>query len=183
MTLEKLKAQMDKAVAEFQKTGDMTAIQAASKATDKAKAEIAKEQAVKLGVEAAALAGKREELEKKVFAAVQTLGLDKEIKSMKVKGFNYFIDCDYELAGEQVHNVANVGLIHFQAPKVKKAGGGGTGKSKDEYGLSLLEIVDKYGTDAEKAAIAATESNSKSWQLKVAVKKAAIAAGKLAPVK
>lgn len=68
--------------------------------------------------------------------------------------------------------------------KARKGGtGGGAGKSKDEYGIGLSEIATKYGTAEEQTAIANAENNSKSWQLKQAVKKRVIASGELTPVK
>ena len=66
--------------------------------------------------------------------------------------------------------------------KAHKAGAGATGKTKTEFGVSLNEVFEKFATPADKAKLAGA-SNSRQWQVKVAVKKRALAAGLLAPVK
>ena len=183
MTLAELKGQMTAAVKAFQETGDMTAIQAASKAMDKATAEVAKETATKLQAEAEQLAGAREKLASAIHGQVKALGIDKLITDVKGWGFVYKIDKANPAELDVVYKTVSLTTAVIKA---RKAGGtgGGAGKSKDEYGLSLSEIVAKFATPEELAAISAEGiSNSKSWQLKVAVKKAAIAAGKLAPAK
>jgi len=182
MTLEELKVQMTAAVKKFQETGEMGDIQAVTKAMDKAKADIAKEQATKLQAEATALAGAREKLAASIHAQVKALGIDKAITDVKGWGFTYKVDKANPAEPDIVYKTVSLSTA---VVKTRKGGGtgGGAGKSKDEYGLSLSEIVAKFATPDELAAINAADTNSKSWQLKVAVKKAAIAAGKLAPVK
>ena len=186
--LDELKGKMTEAVKVFTATGNMEAIQAVNAELNKAKADIAKTEGTRLLAEAEALAGKRGELESKVKQAVSALGLDKLLAEVKAKGFTYTIDHKetdkgvIDSAGE-VSVKGGVGLL-VSSVRTRKAGaGGGAGKSKDEYGMSLSDIVDKFATADEQAAIVGADSNSKSWQLKVAVKKRAIADGKLAPVK
>lgn len=181
MGIEELQSQMAAAIA----NNDVGAMEAVAAQIVASKKERAKVEAVKLQKEAEQLAGKREALAAEVFKAVGSLGLDDKLRALKARGFSYYVKTSYTVPGEpEVHQQASCGLILGQALKVKKAaGGGGTGKSKDEYGMSLGEIVEKWGTDKEKAEIAATESNSKSWQLKVAVKKRVLASGELKPAK
>ena len=135
--------------------------------------------------EAEALAKQRESLAVRIHEAVKALGLDKEIAELKARGFNYYIKTSYTVPGQpDVHQQPSCGLILAQAPKVKGASGnGGAGKSKDEFGMSLGEIFDKFATDADKARLTEATTNSSQWQVKVAVKKRAIAEGLLAPVK
>ena len=199
MSIEELKAQMALAVKTFNETGDMTKIQEVSNAMNKQKVEIARANADKLLKENEALAGNREMLAKslhRVIAGSVTCKNDTEaielvkqlsgdiqsLPAMKAWGFTYKVDKANPSEPDVVYKTVSLSTA---VVKVRKAGGGGgaVGKSKDEYGLSLQEIVDKFATDDEKVAITGAETNSKSWQLKVAVKKAAIAAGKLAPVK
>ena len=174
---------MTAAVKKFQETGEMGDIQAVTKAMDKAKADIAKEQATKLQAEAVALAGAREQLAGKIHVAVKALGLDKAITDVKGWGFTYKVDKANPAELDITYKAVSLSTAVVKTRKAGGSGGGGGGKSKEEYGMSLTEIVAKFATPEELTAIAAADSNSKSWQLKVAVKKAAIAAGKLAPAK
>jgi len=65
--------------------------------------------------------------------------------------------------------------------KAPKAGNGGYqgGKTKDEYGMSLGDVFEKFANNDERTKLAAATSNSTQWQVKVAVKKRAIAEGLL----
>lgn len=184
--LDELKTQMAEAVKVFQDTGNMELIQATSNAMNKAKAEIAKAQAEVLLKESEKLAGARELLAVSIHEAVITgkslANINQSLKDVKAWGFTYKVD--NAVPGAEDVRYKSVALT-TAVVKTRKAGGGGgtTGKSKDEYGLSLTEIVDKFATPEELTAIAGADTNSKSWQLKVAVKKRAIAEGKLAPLK
>ena len=134
--------------------------------------------------ETEALAGKREALANKIGVAVKALGVDKEIAELKAKGFNYYIKTSYEVPGQPVvHQQASCSLALSQPAKKASGGTGGSGKSKDEFGLSLGEIFDKFASETDKAKLVAATTNSSQWQVKVAVKKAAIAAGLIKPVK
>jgi len=185
-TLAELQNKMKLAVEEFNKSGDMSQIQAVSAELNKAKAEIAKAQAEKVRVEAEALAGKREDLATRIHAA-NRMGqpfpnLDKELTAVKAWGFTYKVDKANPNEPDVTYKAVQLSV---QTVKVKtgKGGGGNTGKSKDEYGKSLGEIFEEFATDKDRAKLAAATSNSAQWQAKVAVKKAAIASGALKPVK
>lgn len=179
--MNELQTKMAEAIAK----NDMAAMEQIAAEIVKTKGDRHKAEAEKLRAEAEALAGKREELGSKVFKAVQALGLDAELKAVKAKGFNYLIDMTYPVPGEpDVHQKANCALLVPTVKAKTSTGAGSTGKSKDEFGMSLSEIVARYATTVELAAIDEPGiTNSKSWQLKVAVKKRAIASGLLAPVK
>ena len=186
--LEEMQKAMSEAVEIFKTTGDMSKIQEVSNAMNKAKTEIAKAEADRLLKESEALAGKREALANAINTAVKALNLDSQLASVKSKGFSYTINHMEDDKGRidangTVKVLGGVGLL-VTAIKTRKAGNGnGGGKSKEEYGISLSEIVSKFATPEEQLAIANAETNSKSWQLKVVVKKRAIAEGKLPPVK
>ena len=179
-TLEELKNKMAEAVQAFKDTGDMTAIQAVSKEMDKAKSELAKQEAARLLKESEALAGAREELAAKIHEAIKALKLDKELKAVKAWGFTYKVD-------RAVPNELDVSYkavtLSTQQVKVKQAGAGAGGRSKEEYGVSLGAIFNKFATEEDKVKLAQATSNSGQWQVKVAVKKKAIADGLLTPVK
>ncbi len=180
--LEELKAKMAEAIKTFQANGDMAGIQAVSKEMDRAKSEIAKSEATRLQAEAVALAGKREQLAASIHNAIRGIpGTDKQLAEVKAWGFTYKVD--RANPNEPDITYKSVSLTTAVIKARKGSNGGGAGKSKDEYGISLSEIVDKYGTPEELAAIGSADSNSKSWQLKQAVKKRVIASGELAPVK
>lgn len=185
MTLEQLNKAIAEAGAKFaaeQTEENFTALQAAMKARDKAKAEVAKEQAEKARAEAEALAGKREALATAIHQQVRQLGLDKSLAEVKSWGFTYKLD--KMVPNESDTSYKSVALS-VQTVKVKtgKGGGGNTGKSKDEYGKSLGEIFEEFANDEDRTKLAAATSGSAQWQVKVAVKKAAIASGALKPVK
>lgn len=181
MSIQELQAQMADAIAK----NDVGAMEAIAGQIVAGKKERAKVEADKLLKEAEQLAGKREALGARIFSAVQSLGLDKELVDMKARGFNFYVKTSYTVPGQpEVHQVASCGLILVTAPKTRKAGGtGASGKSKDEYGLSLQEIVEKFATAKEQAEIDSADSNSKMWQKKMIVKKRAIAEGLLTPAK
>lgn len=176
-TLQELTKLMGEAVS----SNDITKMLEVAGDIKKLKAEVAKAEAERLEKEANELADVRkaavEKLEKtfrptdKVYASI--LATMAEIKAI---GFHYL----YIAEGNQTQ-------IGYDFPSVKTAtkhsgGGGQSGKSKAEFGLSLSEIVEKFATEAEKKAIEAEPDNSKSWALKNKVKKQAIADGKLKPV-
>lgn len=181
MSIQDLQAQMAEAIAK----NDVASMEAIAGQIVAGKKERAKVEADKLLKEAEQLAGKREALGAKIFHVVQGLGLDKELVEMKSKGFSYFVKTSYTVPGQpEVHQQASCGLILVTAPKTHKAGGSGaSGKSKDEYGLSLSEIVEKFATAEERAAIVSAVNNSQSWQKKMVVKKRAIAERLLPPIK
>jgi len=78
----------------------------------------------------------------------------------------------------------HIALTVPQAPNVKtgRGGSGGPGKTKTEFGLSLDAVFQKFATDKEKAELEAEKDNSTKWDMKVLVKKAAIASGALKPL-
>ena len=182
MTIEELKGKMQEAVKVFQDTGDMSGIQAVSKEMDRAKSELAKQEAVRLQKEAETLAGAREELAIKIHDAVKELKLDKELKAVKAWGFAYKVDKANPDELDIIYKSVN--LTTRQVKKAKAGtGGAARGKSKDEYGISLGEIFNRFATDEDKKRYAAAASNSGQWQVKVAVKKRALDAGLLQPIK
>lgn len=181
MSIQDLQAQMAAAIAK----NDVGTMEAIASQIVAGKKERAKVEADKLLKEAEQLAGKREETQVALFKVIADLNIDGKLRAVKAKGFSYFIKTSYTVPGQpEVHQQASCGLILVTAPKTKRAGGtGASGKSKDEYGLSLSEIVAKFATAEEQAEIDMAETNSKSWQKKLVVKKRAIAEGLLPPVK
>lgn len=161
------------------KQNDMAAIEVLAKevlatATARHKAELEA-----IAKDDVALAGKREQLGKAIHALIVGLKLDKSLKDCKAWGFNYKAD---GLAPEGPDVRFNtVSLLTPQAPKTKGGKGGG-GKSKSEFGMSLGDIAEKFGTPEEKAAIANLSGNP-AYFAKLDVKKRAIQAGLLKPAK
>ena len=181
-TIEELQGKMKLAVAEFNKTGDMKAIQAVSAELNKAKAELAKVEADKIRKEAEELAGKRETLAHQIHQLVRDLKLDKAIIGVKGWGFTYKVDKANPSEPDVSYKSVQLAVATVKA-KTGKGGVGATGKSKDEYGKSLGEIFEEYATVEDIENLAKATSNSSQWQVKVAVKKRAITAGLLKPVK
>jgi len=120
---------------------------------------------------------------------------------VRAKGFTYTTDHNEDEKGRVDPNgavkvVGGVGLL-IPAIKTRKAnGGGGGGKTRDEFGMSLSEVFDKFATSEDRAKLEEAEAkdksaseklgkttNSNAWRVKNEVKKAALAAGLLAPAK
>ena len=185
MSLADLQKQMSEALA----ANDVRKIEEIATAIVRSKSERAREEAELARKESEALAGKREELANSIKSMVKKLGLDKSIADVKAKGFNYTIDHKEDEKGRldpngSVRVTGGVGLI-VPAVKARKAGGvgGGAGKTKDEFGMSLTEVFDKFATKEDQEKLATAESNSAQWQVKNSVKKRAIKDGLLAPAK
>ena len=197
MSIVELKSNLEAAL----KSGDMEAITKASQDVVEFQRAQAKVEAEKAKAEMEKMSGARLEL---------ATSLTKSIKASKLGKANFSISvADLELAVELVKLLPDVvskvkavkgSVVSFKLPDeqsdvarvalavitTKRASGGGTvarGKSKDEYGMSLGEIFDKFATPEDKAKLAAATSNSSQWQVKVSVKKRGIATGQLAPVK
>lgn len=187
-TLEQLK--QDIAIAAT--TGDDNAFNALIKEYNSRKGEVAKQLAQAAAKEAEALAGDREKLAVEIHNGIMLLAyystkpdkvkqgtglladLGDKLIAMKASGFTFKLDTP-EVTYKSVA---------LAVPVIKVSKGGGThGSSKGEYGMSLQEIYDKFATDEDKVKMAAAEGNSAQWQVKNAVKKAALAAGTLKPAK
>lgn len=174
MTIEELKKAMGKALAE----DDTAEVLRISSEIHKQKQAVAKAEAEKLKAEGEKLAGAREKLAIAIHGAVVGLGLKAQLDAVKAHGFTYKLD-GYPEADIRYKSVALV----VPTVKARGGGGGGAGKTKAEFGMSLGELVDKYATEEEKAAITNAASGSQSWQLKVAVKKRLIKDSIIAPTK
>ena len=142
----------------------------------KMKAEASKAIAAQAQAEAEAMAGDRALLADKILEAVKAVVTVKELTAVKATGYTFRLPDDQSEKARVALTVPTV--------KVAKSGNGGAsaGKSKDEYGVSLGEIFDKYATAEDKANLAEAETNSKQWQVKTAVKKRAIKEGGLKPL-
>jgi len=183
MTMDDIRKQLMEAAAK----GDVEAVLKLTAEADKLKKAEAKEKAEAAAKEAAELAGVRTELAEKIGAALkpvsaklfydkatQTDSTNAVLEGVKATGY-YF---EYS-----VEKGISFGLRHPTVKVAHSGGGGNTGKSKAEFGMSLDEIFQKFATDEDKAKLEAAASNSAKWTVKVTVKKAAIAAGLLQPVK
>ena len=179
-TLAELKAKIAAALT----SGDDTAFMAAVGQLAKAKSEVAKAQAAQAQAEATQLAGAREKLAVDIFKDVKAgkaiENIAYRLKAVKATGFTFSLDMP------DANGVMTVQKsVSLSVPSVKKprgSGAGTIGKTKDEYGMSLGEVAERFGTAEEKAKVAAA-SGSQQWQAKVAIKKRAIAEGLLKPLK
>ena len=153
--------------------------------------------------EAESLAGVREILTLKIWEAVHALGLEGELAKVKAKGFTFKLNIP---VGDKEHPEGiKYTRVMLDTPTIRvkgTGGGGGTGKTKDTYGLSLDEVYEKHATADEKtkmvAAIKSDEdkatknkagggegknSGGEQWKVKNDVKKRVIASGDLKPQK
>lgn len=171
-TIDELKAKMKEALA----SGDTKAIEEVASAITKGKADRRKVEVEAIQKEAEKLAGAREKLASSIWNMLKGIpDMPKQLEAVKATGFTYKLDAEG----------ITYKAVMLAVPSVKRGAGGrtGGGKSKDEFGMSLGEIFDKFATQPEKNLLAAAPSNSAQWQVKVAVKKRAIKDGLLAPVK
>ena len=197
VTFDGLKKQLQDALA----SGDVDAITKASQAVAdfqraqaRVAAEKAREETNRLSGERQALA---EELTKSIKASklgkanfsitLEQIGIAQELVKLApdivkqveaVKGTTVI----FKLPDEQ-SDKARVALAVVPTKRASGGGVGRTGKTSEEYGMSLNEVYEKFATPEDKAKMASATSNSSQWQIKVAVKKQAIANGQLAPVK
>jgi len=153
------------------------------------KAEVAKAQA-----EVEAMAGDREALAILIHGKIKGLGLDKDLLKLKSWGFTYKVD--KANPAELDVSYKAVALTTATVKRASSGNGGGAGKTKDEFGVSLAEVYEKFATAEDHAKLAeakikdelATEklgktTNSNQWRVKNEVKKRAIAENLIAPVK
>jgi len=187
-TMEQLKADLNKAI----QSGNDVAFNAAFQAIAKRKSEIAKEAAAQALKEQEALAGIRAQTSASLLKTVQAIpNLNNILADVKANGFTYTPRGTLDVNGVPQTNDS----LALKVPVLRKSssgGSGGAGKTKAEYGMSLDEVYDKYANDEDKAKFAKAvedagadkkQLNSKTWQIKNAVKTRAIAEGTLVPVK
>jgi len=149
----------------------------------KHKANIQKVAAEAARKEAEALAGGREKLARALQKEVNTPALQKRLREVKAYGFRFSIDRVDTPPGQAPVNVE--GGTTLLVPEVKtgrRGAGGAAGKTKAEYGMTLQEVFDKFATDADREKLAAADGSTAEYNVKLAVKKNAIADKKLTPV-
>ena len=190
MDIKELQAKMAAAIA----NNDVKAIEEIASQIVKGKSDRAKAEAEKQVKEAEALAGVRDALAGELHKAIKAMKLDKRLTDVKAWGFTYKVDKANPAEPDVIYRSVS---LSTQQIKARKAGaGGGAGKTKDEFGMSLQEVFDKFATAADKTKLAEAEvkdkaasdklgksTNSNAWRVKNDVKKAALAAEKIAPVK
>jgi hypothetical protein len=147
------------------------------------KAEVAKAAQEAAQKEQEALAGARQELATRIYQAVKGVVKTTDFEAVKAHGFTFKLD-EPDATGTMIHYKSVALLVPVIKAAKKSTGNGGTHtSSKAEYGKTLDEIFQEFATAEDKAKLEAAESNSAKWQVKNAVKKAALAAGKLQPAK
>lgn len=198
-TLEELQVQIKAAAI----AGDNDKVMELAGEIGKFKADVRKAAIEADRKESEALAGVREELAKSIHVVVSGLpDIHVSLAKVKAKGFMFKLDIP---KGDKDHPEGIRYLsVQLDTPtiRVKGTGGGGTGKTKDTYGLSLDEVYEKHATADEKtkmvAAIKSDEdkatknkagggegknSGGEQWKVKNDVKKRVIASGELKPQK
>jgi hypothetical protein len=162
------------------------------------KGEVNRLEAERIKAEAQALAGVREKAATLIHSyLVNDKRIAKLLADTKSLGFTFKLDT------AEV-NYKSVALTVPTAPTAKHTGGGGGGKSQAEFGMKLDEIFAKFATDEQKAEVSKVNANaeekvkvepdagkhaaikhaanSKTYQIKIDVKRKAIADGNLKPV-
>ena len=158
--------------------GDDGALVLATSKLAKFKAEIAKAQAEALKKESEAMAGIRQKMAEKLLGKITQVypKIADMLAEVKATGFSFYLPDEGSVT-------SRVGLSVPVIKARKAGGGGGTGKtSKDEFGKSLDEIYQAFKTAEDEAKMAEATTNTKQWQVKTAVKKAALASGALKPL-
>jgi len=178
--IEKTIEQLKQDIAIAATTGDDTSFNALIKEYNSRKAEVAKALQEAARKEAEALAGVRQDESMAIYKDIKKLvpEIVKRLEAVKATGFTFKLDYP-DVNGVMTH----VKSVALAVPAIKTAKGGARISSKGEYGMSLDEIFQQFATDEEKAKLKAAEGNSAKWQIKNAVKKAALKAGLLQPAK
>jgi len=146
--------------------------------------------------ESEALAGAREALATAIHEQVKALKLDKSLKDMRAWGFTYKVDRANPNEPDVEYKSVSLSVTAIKERKASSGNGGGAGKTKDEYGLSLGEVFERFANDDDRGKLAEAEAsdkvaseklghstNSNAWRIKNQVKKRALADGLLAPTK
>lgn len=147
--------------------------------------------------EAKALEGARQAIATAIHTAVNGLVIDgKKIKpildSVKATGFIYKLDvtASVDTDGKKIEGVV-FKSVALTVPTIKLGkgkcsignNGGRSGRTMEEYGISLDEVFQAHKNADDVAAFEAAEGlepkarNTKQWQIKTAVKKRVIEAG------
>ncbi len=165
--------------------GGTDALMAAVGNLSKAKGLIAKAKAEALKAEAEALSGIRASKATSIYAIIAgNAEIVKALADTKAKGFTFTVSGLPDATGTPVV----IKSVSLAVPAIKgtRAGvGGGAGKTKTMYGMSLAEVFAKYATSEEQAKLDSCEEpniNSKQWQIKTAVKDRVVESGELKSV-
>lgn len=165
--------------------GATDALMAAVGNLSKAKGLIAKAKAESLKAEAEALSGIRASKATSIYSIIAgNAEIKAALAETKAKGFTFTVSGLPDATGTPVV----IKSVSLAVPTVKgsRVGvGGGAGKTKAQFGMSLAEVFAKYATGEEQAKLEACEEpniNSKQWQIKTAVKDRVVASGELRPV-
>jgi len=174
---------------------DIQAIEKLNAEWNKDKAERRKAQLEAEQKEAVALAGVREkvaiEIHERLIANKPINNLVARLQEVKAHGFTFKLDED----GITYKAVA-LTVPTIKAKREGTGNGGGAGKTKDEYGMSLQEVYDKFHTAEDEVKLAeakAADEDVKAktgksnqvnqWRVKNSVKVRVIADGTLKPQK
>jgi hypothetical protein len=182
---EKTIEQLKQEIAIAATTGDDNAFNSLIKEYNSRKAEVAKAMQAAAQKEAEALAGDREKLATAIHKSVMKIaGLAEDLAAVKATGFTFKVDSE----GIVYKSVA------LAVPTIKVARTSTGTRNSSPTGNSLEADYQAYATDEDKAKIAAIENdlasgaidtktaNSRKWVVKNAVRKTAIAEGKLQPI-
>lgn len=192
MSLQELQAKMKKAI----ESGDAKAIEDIAQEIVKSKGDRRKADAAAAQKEAEDLAGVRQSLAELIRQAIDETIPDLAAQLSKVK-------CDefrYQAKGKLDANQTPLAdsAVGLNVPVTKKAstGNGSAGKTKDEFGLSLAEVFEKFATDEDRTKLVKAEvkdedvlkrtgKTNRGYQhnVKNEVKKRALADGLLTPSK
>jgi len=169
------------ALSEVAKTGDVANIRAAVKALDEAEKVQAKELKAKADAEFEAKSAARLELTERIKATIGKVADSFREEVVKLVGLDEAVvrwSVDYKNG-----NLIECSILRTK-PRAASTGTGGTprGATKNEYGLSLGQVFEKFASDQDKLDYEKATSGSGQWQIKVRVKKQAIEAGLLKPV-
>ncbi|KKN81699.1 hypothetical protein LCGC14_0316110 [marine sediment metagenome] len=162
--------------------GGTDALMAAVGNLSKAKGLIAKAKAEALKAEAEALSGIRASKATSIYSIItRNPEIITALSETKAKGFTFTVSGLPDATGTPVV-IKSVSLA-VPAIKGSRAGvGGGAGKTKTMYGMSLAEVFAKYANADEQSKLESCEEpniNSKQWQIKTTVKDRVVASGEL----
>ena len=189
--LEQLQEKMQKAITD----NDVKAIEEIASEIVKGKSERRKAEMLAIVKENEQLADKRSTLAEEIRKVVNQIpDITNKLTLLKANGFTFHRKG--ELDANNVESAKSSCGLLVKTIKSRSTSGATAGKTKDEYGISLSEVFDKFATDEDRVKLADAEAkdkvaseklgkstNSNAWRIKNDVKKRAIADSLLAPVK
>ena len=173
--------QAERALLEASKTGDVGKIRMASKAVDAAEAREVAEAKAKARAQWEAQAVARGELTVKVLDAMKIVSTQFLPEIVKLVGKELAI-IKFVATPEGSFDCKIIKAEPAPIKGARVSGGGGKHSTLKEFGKGLDQVYEEFATAEDRAKFELAGSKGSQWNVKVGVKKRAIAEGLLLPI-